>query len=244
MKRPTSQTAPGTLEEVRVFLNTWWIPNDTREPTDELVSLSAMQQFYSTWFGDSSADSEILIVPGLVRQLRADLRSILGTSDVQILGAWLSRQPVEVMLSPDAEGMPTLRYKPAGIQGCRLCADVVALVVEAIAQQTWMRLKACPDCQWVFYDHTKNRNKVWCLMTASGPQGRSCGSISKVRGFRQDRNREHPRHRTHRRTHRRGRRSGRGGGDHQASNDVLGFGVPTTLPLMRARPMRGFPPSR
>src|ERR1700720_2989286 len=58
-------------------------------------------------------------------------------------------------------------------------------MVEAIARSTWMRLKACPDCQWVFYDHTKNKNKVWCLMTASGPQGRSCGSISKVRSFRQ-----------------------------------------------------------
>jgi hypothetical protein len=185
MAQEDSQVAPGTLEVVRTFLNTWRIPNDTREPFDELVSLSAMQRFYSTWFGDSGGDSEVAIVPESVRQLRADLRNILGKSDVLVLSEWLSRQPVEVMLSPNAEGMPTLRYRPAGVQGCRLCAEVVALVVEAIAHQTWMRLKACPDCHWVFYDHTKNRNKVWCLMTASGPQGRSCGSISKVRSFRE-----------------------------------------------------------
>ena len=185
MAQEDSQVAPGTLEVVRTFLNTWRIPNDTREPFDELMSLSAMQRFYSTWFGDSGGDSEVAIVPESVRQLRADLRNILGKSDVLVLSEWLSRQPVEVMLSPNAEGMPTLRYRPAGVQGCRLCAEVVALVVEAIAHQTWMRLKACPDCHWVFYDHTKNRNKVWCLMTASGPQGRSCGSISKVRSFRE-----------------------------------------------------------
>jgi hypothetical protein len=185
MREEDSQAAPGTLEVVRTFLNTWRIPNDTREPVDELVLLSAMQQFYSTWFGDSAGDAEICIVPELVLQLRADLRSILGTSDILVLREWLSRQPIEVMLSSDAEGMPILRYRPAGGQGCRLCAEVLALVVEAIACSTWMRLKACPDCQWVFYDHTKNRNKVWCLMTASGPQGRSCGSISKVRSFRQ-----------------------------------------------------------
>ena len=185
MAKEDSQVAPGTLEVVRTFLNTWRIPNDTRETFDELVSLSAMQRFYSTWFGDSGGDSEVAIVPESVRQLRADLRNILGKSDVLVLSEWLSRQPVEVMLSPNAEGMPTLRYRPAGVQGCRLCAEVVALVVEAIAHQTWMRLKACPDCHWVFYDHTKNRNKVWCLMTASGPQGRSCGSISKVRSFRE-----------------------------------------------------------
>src|SRR5712691_48136 len=185
MTEEDSQAAPGTLEVVRTFLNTWRIPNDTREPIDELVSLSAMQHFYSTWFGDSAGDAETCIVPEWVRQLRADLRSILGTSDVLVLSEWLSRQPVEVMLSSDAEGMPILSYRPAGVQGCRLCAEVVALVVEAIARNTWTRLKACPDCQWVFYDHTKNRNKVWCLMTASGPQGRSCGSISKVRSFRE-----------------------------------------------------------
>jgi hypothetical protein len=184
MKKEDSQMAPGTLELVRTFLNTWRIPNDTREPLDELVSLSAMQHFHSTWFGDR-VDAGIFIVPELVWQLRADLRSILGTSDVLVLGEWLSRQPVEVMLSPDAQGIPTLKYRPAEIQGCRLCAEVVALVVEAIAHNTWMRLKACPDCRWVFYDHTKNKNKVWCLMVAGGPQGRSCGSISKVRSFRE-----------------------------------------------------------
>ena len=185
MRKEDSQVAPGTLEVVRTFLNTWRIPNDTREPIDELVSLEAMQRLYSTWFGGSAGNSEISIVPESVQHLRADLRSILGTSDVLVLSEWLSMQPVEVMLSPDTEGMPILRYTPAGVQGCRLCAEVLALVVEAIARATWTRLKACPDCQWVFYDHTKNKNKVWCLMTASGPQGRSCGSISKVRSFRE-----------------------------------------------------------
>lgn len=185
MRKEDSQGAPGTLEVVRTFLNTWCIPNDTREPIDELVSLEAMQRFYFIWFGDSGEGLDVSIVPERVRQLRADLRSILGTSDVPTLSEWLARQPVEVLLSPDAEGMPILTYRPAEVQGCRLCAQVLALVVEAIARSTWTRLKACPDCQWVFYDHTKNKNKVWCLMTASGPQGRSCGSISKVRSFRE-----------------------------------------------------------
>ena len=185
MRKEESQGAPGTLEVVRTFLNTWRIPNDTREPIDELVSLEAMQSFYFTWFGDSGEGFEVSIVPERVRQLRADLRSILRTSDVPILSEWLARQPVEVLLSPDAEGMPILTYTPAEVKGCRLCAQVLALVVEAIARSTWTRLKACPDCQWVFFDHTKNKNKVWCLMTASGPQGRSCGSISKVRSFRE-----------------------------------------------------------
>lgn len=185
MIEANSQAAPGTLEVVRTFLNTWWIPNDTREPTDELVSQIAMRQFYATWFGKGDEDSEISIVPELVWQLRADLRKILGKSEVLVLSEWLKCLPIEVKLTPDEEGVPTLQYRPAGSVTCQLCAEVLVLVVEAISRSTWVRLKACPDCQWVFYDHTKNQNKVWCLMTASGPQGRSCGSISKVRRFRQ-----------------------------------------------------------
>ena len=185
MSTEDRQVAPGTLEVVRTFLNTWRIPNDTREPIDEFVSLEAMQRFYSTWFDNSGRGSGMYIVPELVRQLRADLRSILGTNDVLILSEWLASQLVNVTLSSDGEGVPLLTYRPAGAQRCGLCAEMLALVVEAIARSTWTRLKACPDCQWVFYDHTKNKNKVWCLMTASGPLGRSCGSISKVRSFRE-----------------------------------------------------------
>jgi|ERR1051326_762906 hypothetical protein len=185
MTGANSQVAPGTLEVVRTFLNTWWIPNDTRKPTDELMSLESMRQFYATWFGKGGGDSEISIVPELVRQLRADLRQILGKREVLVLNEWLKRLPVEVKLTPDEEGTPTLQYRPAGSAACQLCAEVLARVLEAISRSTWMRLKACPDCQWVFYDHTKNQNKVWCLMTATTPQGRSCGSISKVRSFRQ-----------------------------------------------------------
>ena len=66
MTEANSQAAPGTLEVVRTFLNTWWIPNDTREPTDELMSLDAMRQFYVTWFGKVGVDAEISIVPELV----------------------------------------------------------------------------------------------------------------------------------------------------------------------------------
>src|SRR6516164_1522140 len=99
MPEANSQVAPGKLEVVRIFLNTWWIPNDTREPTDEFVSLEAMREFYSTWFGKAGGDSEITIVPELVWQLRTDLRSILGKSEVFALGEWLALQPIEVRLS-------------------------------------------------------------------------------------------------------------------------------------------------
>jgi hypothetical protein len=186
MAGQTNQVAPGTLEIVRTFLNTWLIPNDTREPTDLLDSRESMEQFYSTWF-DHDDNQEIAINPAQVWRLRADLRALLGQSDLQTLGAWLAAYPVEAELTRDEVGVSRVAYRPGRATDCALCAAVLAVVMEAIARSNWARLKACADCQWVFYDHTKNQSKVWCLMTASGPQGRSCGSIAKVRAYRQRR---------------------------------------------------------
>jgi hypothetical protein len=69
---------------------------------------------------------------------------------------------------------------PGGLAG-----GVLAIVLTAAADGRWRRLKACPDCRWVFYDHTRNASKRWCLMYAGGPDGRACGTIAKVRRHRQ-----------------------------------------------------------
>jgi predicted RNA-binding Zn ribbon-like protein len=62
--------------------------------------------------------------------------------------------------------------------------EFLAAVIGAVAAGTWGRLKACLDCRWVFYDHTRNGSKRWCLMYAGGPAGRACGTITKVRRYR------------------------------------------------------------
>jgi predicted RNA-binding Zn ribbon-like protein len=67
----------------------------------------------------------------------------------------------------------------------RLAGLVLAAVIDAIAAGQWERLKTCHDCQWVFYDQTRNSSRRWCGMNAEGPEGRACGSIAKVRRYRQ-----------------------------------------------------------
>jgi predicted RNA-binding Zn ribbon-like protein len=46
----------------------------------------------------------------------------------------------------------------------------------------WERLKACPreECEWAFYDRSKNSSGRWCSME-------SCGNIEKARAFRERR---------------------------------------------------------
>ncbi len=45
-----NQNAPGELEYIREFLNTWRIPNDTREAIDLLQTEDNIKQFMNKYF--------------------------------------------------------------------------------------------------------------------------------------------------------------------------------------------------
>jgi hypothetical protein len=158
------QLAPGALEQVRELLNSWLIPNESRLP-DERFDLLARQR---GWTGTDAS---------LVRELRDELRRQVerGQVDENGLNRWIGRLGMRPAI---AAGAVSYRHRggPAG--------DILAVVVAAIGARTWPRLKACPDCRWVFYDNTRNASKRWCLMYAGGPEGRACGTIAKVRRYR------------------------------------------------------------
>jgi predicted RNA-binding Zn ribbon-like protein len=52
-------------------------------------------------------------------------------------------------------------------------------VAAAIADGSWPRVKACRsgDCEWAFYDRSRNRSATWCEMEV-------CGNRTKVRAYR------------------------------------------------------------
>lgn len=164
--RPDAQAAPGRLELVRELLNSWRIPNDTRVPAD---------LFGRTLAGRHGASSR---EAAAVRALRDDLRACVEAPDraEARLNAWIRRLRVSPVVAKGA-----VRFDSRGATPGR----ILGIVLAAIADGQWPRLKACPDCRWVFYDHTRNGGKRWCLMNAGGPQGRACGTIAKVRRYRE-----------------------------------------------------------
>lgn len=151
---------------MRGLLNSWRIPNDTRVPADLLDRRLASMREAST--------REAVAL----RALRDDLRACVEDPGraAERLNAWIKRLGVSPVVARGA-----LRFEPAGGAPGR----ILAIVLTAIADGQWPRLKACPDCRWVFYDHTRNGGKRWCLMTAGGPRGRACGTIAKVRRYRE-----------------------------------------------------------
>ena len=50
---------------------------------------------------------------------------------------------------------------------------------DAMTAGTWDRLKVCrnDECQWAFYDRSRNRSGAWCTMAV-------CGNRMKGRAFR------------------------------------------------------------
>ena len=157
--------APGRLEDIRELLNTWRIPNDIRQPVDRLADYAGPR-------GIPNDERR------LVRRLRDDLRHAIehGDDADERLNGWVSR----LALAPSVSGDSITYRHRAGVAG-----DLCTIVLEAIGAGEWRRLKACPDCRFVFFDQTRNAGRRWCTMTAGDPEGRSCGSISKVRRYRE-----------------------------------------------------------
>lgn len=171
---PASE-APGALEGVRQLLNTRWNPRRGQPDEDTLDQAVADPAEWARRLGDLPRPAG----PGDVDELRAvrdDLRAALRCG-VEVLNPWLRRYPVHVTLCPDT----TLAYEPADQTAP---ATLMAVVVNAVAARTWPRLKACRECAWVFYDHSRNATRAWCGMAVPGPNGRNCGSAAKMRAYR------------------------------------------------------------
>jgi predicted RNA-binding Zn ribbon-like protein len=72
-----------------------------------------------------------------------------------------------IEIAPRADGYPGV------------LARLLVPVTHAAMDGSWARVKACvaDDCQWAFYDASRNRSGRWCDMAV-------CGNREKVRTYR------------------------------------------------------------
>ncbi len=59
---------------------------------------------------------------------------------------------------------------------------LLSIVFTSQQDRTWSRLKACAECQWALYDHTKNRSAAWCDPAKCGARARSRRYRERRRG--------------------------------------------------------------
>jgi predicted RNA-binding Zn ribbon-like protein len=114
----------------------------------------------------------------LRKLLLANNGAPLDPEAVSTLNAAAAESNLHVSFS--SEGAAELVPEAADVPGA--LARILALAYTSMADATWDRLKACrlDDCQWAFYDTSKNRSRTWCSMQV-------CGNRAKARAYRERR---------------------------------------------------------
>jgi predicted RNA-binding Zn ribbon-like protein len=176
----SSREIPHQLELVIDFVNTL----DLEEATDEFATSEGLRR----WLTDRGLLKDPAPALGEKQrrtaiELREALRSLMlehngGPGDsraAQVLEGVARRGELGVHFAPD--GSAALAAGRAGFEGA-LAAALVP-IAEASRDGSWQRVKACraDDCEWAFYDRSRNRSGVWCNMAV-------CGNREKVRAYR------------------------------------------------------------
>lgn len=166
------------IDLILSFVNT----KDIETGFDALADAAALRPWIEEWTEEQmpaldEGDAE------RVRALRESLRMLLRSNN----GGEVDPDA----LLPLREAAERSRYRPtldpAGhLDLAPARADLsgfearLLLAIERIQSQgAWARVKACPDeeCEWAFYDNSRNRSRTWCSME-------DCGNRKKTRRYR------------------------------------------------------------
>jgi len=178
---PETTQPPHGLSLVIDFVNTL----DLETGVDELSDADGLAKWLA---GHDLLDPTAAKPSDRERRRAIDLREALralmlahnGAPRAERAGAELDRAAHAGALRVHfgGDGRARLDADARGVE--RALAQLLIPVVDAGADGSWERVKACraDDCLWAFYDRSRNRSGVWCDMAV-------CGNRTKVRAFRQ-----------------------------------------------------------
>jgi len=174
--------APGGLELVRRFLNTY----DVQRSTEELGSAEAVAG-WAREQGLLGRKTPLRATPAEIarlREIREDLRALARRNNGILCDCALgsledasARSSFSMAFDP-AGNSARLKSTASGIDG--IVGAILAAMHQSMADKSWSRLKACADdsCAWAYYDHSKNGCSRWC-------SAETCGNRSKVKRYRE-----------------------------------------------------------
>jgi predicted RNA-binding Zn ribbon-like protein len=173
-------TAPDALGPVRDFINTHELDEPDGEQLGTPEALAAwLAEHGLAPAGLSVSSAELARALAVREALRAELHVHGGAAPDDRARRTLDdaghRARLELRFG---DGVPRLEPARDGVDGA--LGRLLAVVAKAACDGSWERLKACAaeDCQWAFYDQSRNRSRVWCDMAV-------CGNRTKVRAYRE-----------------------------------------------------------
>jgi predicted RNA-binding Zn ribbon-like protein len=171
--------APGRLRLVQLFLNTANLERglDRLASADLLRDWLVEQDLLAPTVSVSRSDHRraIAVREAIRALLLANNGAPLDLNAVDTLNAAARDANITVRFGGD--GRAAIRPEASGVYGA--LGVILGAVVDAMADGSWERLKACRNdvCRWAFYDISKNRSGSWCTMAI-------CGNRVKTRAFR------------------------------------------------------------
>jgi predicted RNA-binding Zn ribbon-like protein len=172
--------APDPLRRVQSLINTL----DMESGLDRLAVAGDAAPWMATngllTPGGTPTDHELSTLIGVREGLRAlVLQNTDGQAPDPSLVSPLHRlaedEPVRAAVGEDG----AVRLAPVGDSLRARLVALLLIVSDAQRDGTWAHLLACAndDCQWAFYDRSRNHGGTWCDMA-------TCGNKLKNRDFR------------------------------------------------------------
>jgi predicted RNA-binding Zn ribbon-like protein len=175
-----SKPAPHPLSRVQALVNTVELPDGPDRlaaPADAQPWLVANELLGT----DSELRPDDL---ALVRGVREGLRAMLvhnagGPPPTAGAFAPLREVATDGTARADLDDRGDVLLSAAGDSVPARLVELLLIIRDAQRDGTWARLKACgnDECQWAFYDRSRNHGGTWCEMS-------SCGNKLKNREFR------------------------------------------------------------
>jgi predicted RNA-binding Zn ribbon-like protein len=166
--------APGRLELLQRFINTH--NHDLPTEWDRIGTAEKA----SAWLREkglvrepvSEADAARL------RQLREAIRALAvanqGGEPDPAATELIRRTAAPLTVAVDATGRTSLEPVRGGVDGA--VATLLAILHESQVSGDWSRMKGCRQCEYAFFDRSKNRSAAWCAMSI-------CGNRTKNRAY-------------------------------------------------------------
>ncbi|HET9199874.1 MAG TPA: CGNR zinc finger domain-containing protein [Dehalococcoidia bacterium] len=172
--RTARQSAPGALSLVLDFVRTSSFLDDSANLRDWLRAQGLMSTKEELAAGE--ARSLIDLRQALRALLRANHDRTANGEALKTLDLLSSQVAMELRFRDDQASLQARD----GRSGQRAIGQILGIVYDAMADGSWQRMKICraSDCQWAFYDSSRNRSGTWCSMS-------DCGNRAKARAFRE-----------------------------------------------------------
>lgn len=170
--------APGRLELLQRFANSH--NYDLPEAWDRLGTAARAGAWLRTKGLVAAGEVVSEADAARLRELREAIRGLIvanqrrapDPASVAVVRRAAARAELRVALHGD--GRTTLEPAARGVNGA--VATLLVILHEAQLSGDWERMKGCRECEYAFYDRSKNRSAAWCAMSI-------CGNRTKNRAF-------------------------------------------------------------